>query len=345
MPECPCCHSFHVGLGGGVFQLSPLNASPRKRKILLMVLMSLLCVATVAVLRLVILIHTIIYLLERFGPCFHGHGVGDQGVHLARGSITQGVRNLILVLLVIIICLVDIVGIGIIAGHYNRMDRCGFVEGNGVLTMLLNSLESEVANEQANYIVLGKKILAFRVVSGKFRHRPGRHGLNLHWTVFEDFRKHRTNSRMDHVLHAFRVTAKQSNRSGSILLALQLTIFNQFQQRSNPTFLNNQLPIPVVIPSKRNQRSRRIRSVFKRTRIENSNLFPYEAENRLVGGDGRQSQVPIISSIGRGRDTEEPGDISYRILELRRHFPERCSGNDGEDPLHEAIGAALEGQG
>lgn len=79
--------------------------------------------------------------------------------------------------------------------------------------------------------------------------------------------------------------------------------------------------------------------------MEGGNLLPDEAEDGLIGGDGGEAEVPNIVvfsvTVSRGRDAEEPGDVAYRVVELGGGTFELCGGDDGEDALHEAVGAAF----
>lgn len=85
--------------------------------------------------------------------------------------------------------------------------------------------------------------------------------------------------------------------------------------------------------------------VLRRAGGEHGDLFPDEAEDGLVGGDGGEAEVLVGAIVGGGGDAEEPRDVADGVFEEGGGFAERGGGDDGDDgehALHELVGAALE---
>ena len=52
-------------------------------------------------------------------------------------------------------------------------------------------------------------------------------------------------------------------------------------------------------------------------------MLPDEADDGLIGGDRRKTKVTSVTVIPNGsRDTEEPRNVTDRVLQLSRHFAE-----------------------
>ncbi|KAK9093636.1 hypothetical protein Syun_028547 [Stephania yunnanensis] len=131
-----------------------------------------------------------------------------------------------------------------------------------------------MTDEQTDYIVLGEEILAFRMMGGEFRDRPGHHGLNLHVPLFQNLGENRTHTRVDHMINALRVTTQKPNSPRSILLPFHLPLLHQFQERRHSALFDDEFAVAIVVPGEGDERGGGIGSVVERALVEGGDLFP-----------------------------------------------------------------------
>ena len=108
------------------------------------------------------------FVMDRQHGGFHSYGVGDDIVHLARHLIVHGVIGdaVMLFLCLFIIAFMVRVRVRVRIRHHKGVDRV-FASGYGVFTVLGDGFECEVADEEADDVVLRERILTFPVVRGE----------------------------------------------------------------------------------------------------------------------------------------------------------------------------------
>ncbi|CAA7410728.1 unnamed protein product [Spirodela intermedia] len=229
-----------------------------------------------------------------------------------------------------------------VVGQDHGVDGHFSLGRDGVLAVLLDGLEGEVADEQADDVILGEEVLAFGIADGKFGDGPGHHGLNIHRPFLEHLRKDSADACVEHLVHTLWIAAQEADGPGGALLALCSPFLDQLEERTNAG----------------HEGRRGVGAVLEGAVVEFRDLLPNQAENRLVGGDRGESKVTVVvvvvvaaaaatASAGGGH-SEQPGHIPDGVLQLGGHLLEGCSGYDGEDALYEAVGCTAlthEGEG
>ena len=67
----------------------------------------------------------------------------------------------------------------------------------------------------------------------------------------------------------------------------------------------DEFPITVIVASEGDEGSDNIKTFIQgSSREKNDHLFPDETEDGLVGGNGREVKVLVITQVGGGRDVE-----------------------------------------
>ncbi|CAA6673498.1 unnamed protein product [Spirodela intermedia] len=210
-----------------------------------------------------------------------------------------------------------------VVGQDHGVDGHFSLGRDGVLAVLLDGLEGEVADEQADDVILGEEVLAFGIADGKFGDGPGHHGLNIHRPFLEHLRKDSADACVEHLVHTLWIAAQEADGPGGALLALCSPFLDQLEERTNAG----------------HEGRRGVGAVLEGAVVEFRDLLPNQAENRLVGGDRGESKVTVVV---------QPGHIPDGVLQLGGHLLEGCSGYDGEDALYEAVGCTAlthEGEG
>eukprot|EP00256_Glycine_max_P055357 XP_014622529.1 uncharacterized protein LOC106795999 [Glycine max] len=87
----------------------------------------------------------------------------------------------------------------------------------------------------------------------------------------------------------------------SVFLSVHSSFLEKLQQRWHASFFDDEFPVTVVVASKGDEGSGCVGTFVQgSTGEKNGDLFPDEAENGLVGGDGREAQVLVVALVGGG---------------------------------------------
>ncbi|WVZ09469.1 hypothetical protein V8G54_013999 [Vigna mungo] len=214
---------------------------------------------------------------------------------------------------VVVIFISEISVVGVATGDDEGVDGSGFLADNSVLTVFLHGFKGEVANEQGHHLVLSEKVLRLGVIRSELRHGPRHHTLHFHRTFLQDLCQHRAHPNVDHMLHALRITPQQTHGTCRVLLPFAFPFLQKLQQRAHPALLNYQLTIARIVTRQRHQRRRGVRPLLRGPRVEDGDLLPDEAEDRLVRGYGREPPEVLAAGFA-GRDPEEPGDVADGVF-------------------------------
>ncbi|WVZ11132.1 hypothetical protein V8G54_015662 [Vigna mungo] len=244
---------------------------------------------------------------------------------------------------VVVIFISEISVVGVATGDDEGVDGSGFLADNSVLTVFLHGFEGEVANEQGHHLVLSEKVLRLGVIRSELRHGPRHHTLHFHRTFLQDLCQHRARPNVDHMLHALRITPQQTHGTCSVLLPFAFPFLQKLQQRAHPALLNYQLTIARIVTRQRHQRRRGVRPLLRGPRVEDGDLLPDEAEDRLVRGYGREPPEVLAAGFA-GRDAEEPGDVADGVFKVGGDLAEGGARVECKHALHESVAATLEDQ-
>ena len=118
----------------------------------------------------------------------------------------------------------------------------------------------------------------------------------------------------------------------------------KLQQRPHFALLDYQLLVPVVVASQGDQRRCRVRPLLRGSNVENDDLLPNEAEDRLVSSY-RREPVEVLVAGFTGRDMEELGDVVDGVFKVGGDLAEGGARVEGEHELHVSVAATLEDQG
>uniref|UniRef100_A0A8R7UJ57 Uncharacterized protein n=1 Tax=Triticum urartu TaxID=4572 RepID=A0A8R7UJ57_TRIUA len=203
----------------------------------------------------------------------------------------------------------------------------GQLGGDGVLGVLLHGLEGEVADEQADGVVLGEGVLAIGVVGGELGDGPCDHGLHLHGGVLEHLGEGGAGAREHHLLDALGVAAEESDGERGALLSLEAALLDEPEQRRHPVLLDDELGVAVVVAGEGDEAGGGVGAGVEVARVEHRDLLPDEEEDGLVLRDGGQADVHVEVVLagaggGGGGDAEQPGEVPRGVVELVGHLLE-----------------------
>ncbi|KAL6286528.1 hypothetical protein ACE6H2_010918 [Prunus campanulata] len=117
--------------------------------------------------------------------------------------------------------------------------------------------------------------------------------------------------------------------------------FVGYLQHQRHAFFDDELVTPFIISDQRHQRSCHICEAPLQTKCRVHDLFPYQTQHGLVGGDPRENQVLVVAVVEGCGDAEEPRHFADGFLEQMPDLAERDGGDNDEDALHEVIGEGL----
>ncbi|KAL5168654.1 hypothetical protein HKD37_11G030768 [Glycine soja] len=160
----------------------------------------------------------------------------------------------------------------------------------------------------------------------------------------KDLREHGARAHVNHVINALGITPQKPDGTCRVFLPFGFSFLQKLQEWAHPAFFDYELPVAVAVAGQGDQLRGGVGAVLQGTRVEDGDLLPDEAEDRLVRRY-RREPADVVSAAVSGGDPEEPGDVADGVLEEQGDLAERGAGVEGEDALHEGVAAALEGQG